>query len=290
LKIKIAFSAFVKWHRMTLFRSAARALGIPKLLSLPARLTNWCLRRRYRLERPTKASVCLDGSRFTFRVGSEKEFMMVMALARDAHLLRVVRRHLQTGNAVWDIGANIGTYTMVFSTAVGDHGQVYAFDPIPACVERIRSNAQENQRQNVTVFPIALGNRNDTARMAVADEPSVGSHQLIENDCEGESASSVLEVRMASGDVWRQEHHLQPPAAIKVDVEGYEREVLQGLQQTLSAPECMVVLCEIHFHLLEERGFRRAPAEIADYLSSLGFCDQSWPDKSHLLAVKPQGN
>lgn len=76
------------------------------------------------------------------------------------------------------------------------------------------------------------------------------------------------------------------PNAIKIDVEGFELEVLQGLGTHLAAPALRAIGVEVHFGILQERGMADAPQRIEQLLARNGFRVQ-WPDNSHLLALRP---
>ena len=73
---------------------------------------------------------------------------------------------------------------------------------------------------------------------------------------------------------------------MKIDVEGFEYEVISGMQTTLNAAQCRAVFCELHFEVLEKRGLRQNPARIVKRLRSLGFAKVRWLDASHISAHK----
>ena len=70
---------------------------------------------------------------------------------------------------------------------------------------------------------------------------------------------------------------------LKIDVEGFEEDVIKGLGGALARPECRAVLIEVHFAILEERGERHAPARMQRFLRERGF-HVEWTDASHLAA------
>ncbi len=72
---------------------------------------------------------------------------------------------------------------------------------------------------------------------------------------------------------------------IKVDVEGFEEEVLQGMGEMLTSPELRSVLVEVHFMKLELRGKATAPVRIEKLLRDKGF-KTNWVDASHLFASR----
>ena len=75
------------------------------------------------------------------------------------------------------------------------------------------------------------------------------------------------------------------PNVIKIDVEGFELEVVRGLELTLSDRDLRLVGIEIHFTLLQDRGLLSAPRDIESTSKSKGF-SLGWTDSSHLLAVR----
>lgn len=189
-------------------------------------------------------------------------------------LLEAVR----PGDCVWDIGANVGFYTTQLSDRVGPDGIVYAFEPAPACFERLANLG----RANIRVLNFALGDVQGQMPLSLGQGPLANTHTLVDNA--GES-SNAIKVRVARGDDVVRELEARVPNVIKVDVEGFEREVIAGLASTLTSPECRAIFCEVHFGILERRGAKQAPAQIANYLKRLGY-NTRWIDLSHLSAVR----
>ena len=72
---------------------------------------------------------------------------------------------------------------------------------------------------------------------------------------------------------------------MKIDVEGFEYEVIAGLGDVIREPSLRALGIEVHFGILKERGDEKAPARIERYLKDAGF-DVSWADPSHILAVR----
>jgi Methyltransferase FkbM domain len=91
---------------------------------------------------------------------------------------------------------------------------------------------------------------------------------------------NIAEVQVARGD----DLDLPQPDIVKIDVEGFEYEVISGMQTTLNAAQCRAIFCELHFEVLEKRGLRQNPAKIVKRLRSLGFTKIRWLDASHISA------
>lgn len=76
-----------------------------------------------------------------------------------------------------------------------------------------------------------------------------------------------------------------PPNVIKIDVEGFEYEVIEGLSAYLSSPTVKSIGIEVHFGILEERGLSQAPRWIERLLNGKGFV-VTWADPSHIIATR----
>lgn len=261
-------------------RSWARRAGITQLLRSPVQLRTYWRRRRFDGARPEQVTMTVEGLAVRGWTRTFHEYQRTLSLVDDRHLIRALARHCRAGDVVWDVGANIGLYSAVLSRLVGPLGQVVAFEPEPRARERLAQNIELNRAGNVRVESVALGRRSERARFFTASEGVDGSHSLVNDSGSG----TVLEIDVERGDVVRRKLDLRVPAVVKVDVEGAEDDVLEGLAETLASPTCRAVLCEVHFGILARAGLPDAPTRICETLRAHGLVHQSWPDASHLLA------
>lgn len=191
---------------------------------------------------------------------------------------RALMRQVRGSDVVWDIGANVGTYTLPLSDAVADGGRVIAFEPLPTCFAALQQRCAG--RSNVHPLQVALGDRGGSARLSVnGDELSTTSSLFVA------PGATTIEVPIATGDTLVAEGEVPAPHVIKIDVEGFEEEVLRGIEHLLDRPECRAVLCEVHFKILDERGERHAPSRIVQRLRRHGFATR-WIDASHVAALR----
>lgn len=139
-----------------------------------------------------------------------------------------LRAYLRSGDVAIDVGANIGLTALAASRAVGDSGAVLAVEPHPRIFGYLRKNVALNQAGNVTLFNVALGNREEagTLRDMRADDTGFLA-----------PGGSGIEVPV------RRLDQLPIPnasiALMKIDVEGYERFVLEGAAATLPRTQCV---------------------------------------------------
>jgi FkbM family methyltransferase len=186
---------------------------------------------------------------------------------------------VRPGDHVWDVGANVGFYARRFSELVGERGSVWAFEPVPASYEAVTGF----DLPNVHALNLALGEFEGTVPMALSADPQGTTHSLVSS---GDDFVSSIDVRVTTGDALVSAGTTPVPNVIKVDVEGYEEEVLSGMTGVLAREECRAVFVEVHFGILDARGRRQAPAAIERMLRDLGFTTD-WLDGSHIKAVKP---
>lgn len=195
----------------------------------------------------------------------------------EARFSRELLSAAQPGDTVWDVGANIGFYAAQFL----DRGaaQVVCFEPAPGALAALRARFGETSgaAHRVRIVPIALGKARS---VALFDADGASPNNRIRD----ESGKGTIEVSVLSGDEALREFELPRPHVIKIDVEGYELEVIEGLQEVLASPNApRAVLVEVHFALLYGRSLDRAPATILQRLTSRGFRVR-WVDPSHISA------
>jgi FkbM family methyltransferase len=193
----------------------------------------------------------------------------VMAFLEDA---------VKEGDTVWDVGANVGQFARMFSDQVGPQGRVVAFEPVPSCFEALRTRTE--QCANVQALNVGLSDSEARLPMHLGDDPEGTIHTFLPTR---DDTPGTIELTVYAGDELRQARDLPMPNVLKIDVEGFEPEVLRGLDATLRDPACREVLCEVHFALLESRGQKHAPSEIREFLEQRGFTPK-WVTPSHLGA------
>lgn len=165
---------------------------------------------------------------------------------------------LKPGMVVWDIGANVGLYTLCAATHIRPSGMVYAFEPMPENLVHLRTHLDLNRIDNVRVEEKAVFDRNGVVRMEQGDSPSewhldsLGDHE-------------VLSIAL---DSWLAREGAHPPHVLKIDVEGSEVAVLRGGLETLRRHRPVVYLSlhgEVERYecrrMLLEVGYRVLPWE-----------------------------
>jgi FkbM family methyltransferase len=181
---------------------------------------------------------------------------------------------IRSGDCVWDIGANVGHYSEKFAEVVGPSGHVIAFEPVPETVAILARNVQS--RPNVTVKQVALSDyTGETLFFCDPGDRATASFLKPTDDAVGTC------VPVHCGDEFLKSCE---PNVVKIDVEGYEHEVLLGMAEVLRSPALRAIYVEVHFQVMADRGLIDGPSAISGLLRRAGF-RVKWTDPSHIEAV-----
>lgn len=145
---------------------------------------------------------------------------------------------LKEGDIVADCGANIGFTGLFFARCVGSTGKVIGFEALPANAKVAWQNIRLNDVINFEVKNVAVGAQKGVTKFTNHPNGSVGEQDNME----------VIEVPMVSLD---EVFEREKPTFLKIDVEGYELEVLKGAQQVLKTRPKLDI--EIHCCYFSER-------------------------------------
>jgi FkbM family methyltransferase len=183
----------------------------------------------------------------------------------------VVAETVRPGDVFYDLGANIGLFSLVAARAAGPTGKVFGFEPDVQIAERLRRNAARNGFANITVVEMGVWSASGTLNFVSADSSSpdrgVGRIQP-----DGPSATGIPARCVSLDDFVR---GTPAPHAIKCDVEGAELEVFRGAKHVLQAHHPWI-LCELH-----SRANDQAWREL---IGGFGYSFES-VDENHLLAL-----
>lgn len=136
------------------------------------------------------------------------------------------------GQTIYDIGGYIGMFTIFFARSVGKNGKVLTFEPNPRNCTMIFEHLKLNNLNNVEVHQIALGKKREKATLAVRkSETGTGSLQEdIKASILQEKGAETIQVEIDTLDNQITTNNLPKPDFVKIDVEGLEMDVLDGMR------------------------------------------------------------
>ena len=173
------------------------------------------------------------------------------------------RAVVRPGAVVFDIGANVGAYTLVFASWVGPAGRVFAFEPAPDARAGLRAHVHLNRIDDrVEISDAAMSST--VGRAAFGVHPSGGASSLQIGSVD---RARVIEVPAETIDHFCSSRQLRPDV-IKIDVEGAELDVLRGGRDTLARPG-IEVFVEFHPAVWTSSGSGRR--DIEQEIARLGF-------------------
>ena len=177
----------------------------------------------------------------------------------DYHDMLFVLRYLRSTDTFVDVGANVGIYSLLAARAV-PQGQVLAFEPNPVAAERMRKNLRLNRLDNVMLRATALGSRAGSASLTARLGP--GDHIALGQSSEVETIAVSMTTLNAAVD------RTAPVSLVKIDVEGFEVEVLRGATDLLARDDAPVWIVEVNG--LSER-YGAGDAAIEDIFRQHGY-------------------
>lgn len=140
---------------------------------------------------------------------------------------------LRPGDVFVDVGANMGTYTVLASGVCGAYS--YGFEPVSSTFERLQANIKLNQLEQLTTLTkCAVGGQTGELRFTYGEDTT--------NHVATETEQDIVIVPVKTLD----DSLPQTPNLIKIDVEGFETEVLQGALQHLASPDLKAIIIELN--------------------------------------------
>lgn len=136
-----------------------------------------------------------------------------------------LRGRLQKGDVVIDVGANIGTVSIPAARLVGPNGSVVAVEAVPSIIERLRTNVALNSLTNVRIIECAASNRSGEITLHMPSKYNRGGTSIIDTD----RAEGRFTVPSAPLSELLRTDEVGGARIIKIDVEGAEPEVIDGL-------------------------------------------------------------
>lgn len=183
------------------------------------------------------------------------EMQSLMAQTRwEWRKVDYMRSHLKAGMTFVDAGAHSGYFSLLAATLVGASGQVFAFEPEPNnYFEWLLPNISQNDYGHIMPYRIALSDRRGTYELFLGQHN--GKHSLYRETVD----QSSVQVRVRPLDHVLEDHPFEHPIdMMKIDVEGAEYDVLNGMRDTIRRSPDLHILLDLHPELGFEPGIVEA--------------------------------
>jgi len=163
---------------------------------------------------------------------------------------------LRPGDTVIDVGANIGVLSLLASRLVGPSGRVLAIEAHPRTYAALLNNLKRNPATNVSQVNIAVGPEPGTVRFSDRQDDDW-------NKVEHDSGTLEVEVKPLD-DVCAGYNHID---VLKIDVEGFELQVLKGATEVLERTDCVLLECWSE----HTKGFGYTPNDLITLMQRASF-------------------
>jgi FkbM family methyltransferase len=188
-----------------------------------------------------------DRADIYLRVTSKTESFRVKACAKEPFTIEWIHAQVRAGDVLYDIGANVGAYSLVAAKTPGGGARVFAFEASYANVSSLCANIALNDvAARVTPMPVALSDRTAMNIFNLRDAGPGGARHAL-GDAPPEDGPTVFSqpVMMFRLDDLVELFGLPLPNHIKLDVDGGELAVLEGASRTLGSPALRSLLVEV---------------------------------------------
>jgi len=151
----------------------------------------------------------------------------------------------QTENTIYvfELGAHHGYYSLLAAQILGQRGEIYAVEPSPDNIARIQTNRDLNNYPQIEVIQGAIGADRDVLELNLQER---SYKNRVQNRDLGESNTVEIEIYSLDQIVDEYEIPHDEPLVIRMDVEYYENEAIEGMEELLTSGQKMYILAEIH--------------------------------------------
>jgi FkbM family methyltransferase len=182
-------------------------------------------------------------------------------------------RHLRPGMIFYDLGANVGLFSLLAARLVSETGKVFSFEPDAEIAARLRRNIARNAFTNISVVQSGVwsssGNRNFIPSDPSSPDRGIGKFTALG---ERDDLPGTLTPCVSLDDFIQT---APPPEAIKCDIEGAEVEAFRGAEKLLETSRPWII-CEMHSETIGQT--------VRNQLQRFGYTFES-VDASHVLAL-----
>jgi FkbM family methyltransferase len=195
---------------------------------------------------------------------------------------RFFRKHVEPGMVVFDVGANLGFYTLLLADRVGPSGRVHAFEPDPLSFEILKRRAAG--RSNVEINQTAVGDHE--GRITLFTNRSNRADNRVHPSLGNETAEAV-EVPLTTLDTYCAARGINRIDAVKMDIQGAEVAALAGFRKTLARLQPRWMLIEFSPEHL--RGAGASPEAFWKVLEELGFEPWGFDESGEAFRIEDTG-
>ena len=162
----------------------------------------------------------------------------------------IVKKYVHEGDIVIDVGAHVGYYTLLMAQLVGKNGKVYSFEPDPVNFQLLKKSVEINEFENVILIQKAVSDTNEKVKLFLGDDDRAINR--IYDAKLGDAKESIEVDSITLDEYFRENNELFN--FIKIDSEGSEVKIINGMQELLSENRKLVMMTEFFPFLIKKSG------------------------------------
>ena len=193
-------------------------------------------------------TLTLIGREIAFSAPDADVYLEGMSTLGPGDIIPVLSAACRPGDTVLDIGANIGVTAVISGVLVGP-GRVVAIEPVPETFQHLGANIAASGLDNIICVQAAIGAQEGTVELVTRSGSHFAAFVGYEDVLDRYAGYAAFPARVVTVDRLVEEQGLHRVDVMKIDVEGYELEVLRGASSTLSTNQPVVFLEVNHYCL-----------------------------------------
>jgi FkbM family methyltransferase len=160
-----------------------------------------------------------------------------------------IKDYLQPGMTFVDVGANIGYYSLMAASLVGDRGRVFAFEPSPYVHGKLQATIDRNQIANIQAIQAGLSDTEGNLQLFIQTQPGNHTPSMVETP-----GCRSIEVPVYQLDKYLSTNQIDRVDLLKIDVEGFEPNAIEGGMDYIRNGKIGAILVELNDYWLNANG------------------------------------
>ena len=187
---------------------------------------------------------------------------LLMFKTHEPLTTKLLSKELKKDMVCLDVGGNIGYYTLFESNIVGENGKVIAIEPSPPNFQHLKKNLEIQNTKNVDAYNFAAGDKDGDINFLIYKE-SNGSFTIPDGETT-DLPGEIIKVQAKRLDTFLDELKINRVDFVRMDVEGYESHIIEGMKKTMELFKPMFQI-EVHASLLGKDGTKNFLKTFQEY-------------------------
>jgi FkbM family methyltransferase len=187
---------------------------------------------------------------------------LLMFKTHEPLTTKLLSKELKKDMVCLDVGGNIGYYTLFESNIVGENGKVIAIEPSPPNFQHLKKNLEIQNTENVDAYNFAAGDKDGEINFLIYEE-SNGSFTIPDGETT-DLPGELIKVQAKRLDTFLNELKQEHVDFVRMDVEGYESHIIEGMTNTIKKSKPMFQI-EVHASIMGKEGTKKFLKTFQDF-------------------------